>query len=357
MNRKTCVVLSLILSCVFCWVVLFNDSVRTVQWTTKPKTAHVQLEPEAEQKYSHELEFKLEAEEKHDLELQTETPGPSRFLYLVQTESCLPDHLDSVETIGYASACQCDVLVLSFKQICSVTPSPHIEYLFNSSTTWTTGRNLLFEVARRRGEKYLYYIFVDDDIVLEFETKQNNPWREFEDFLKRIEPAVAALDTDSQRLPGIYEAREKQGCSLKEIPEYLPVSRFDAAFNAFHCQAIGYILPYSYKSDAISWWFSQLYNEVKCEFAFRGQAVIHTKVRALNPVHRSYPRRRPTNNNLYAILNEVDAKLPEEYRGSNLLLEWKKNGLKHITLSSTLCLPPPPPHMPIKPYAHFRLTH
>ena len=264
MNRKTCLVLSFIFFCVFVWAVLFNGSVKTVQTQILRKAAHVQLELEEEQKYSHELELTLGAEEKHehDLELQAEVPRPSRFLYLVQTESCLPDHLDSGKAIGYASACQCDVLVLSYKQVCSVTPSPHVEYIFNSSTTWTTGRNLLFEVARRRGEKYLYYIFMDDDIVLRFKTEPNkrNPWREFENSLKRIEPAVGAADIyTKERLRFVYNARKNQACSVKEETDYLPTVRFDAAFNAFHYQAIGYILPYSCKSDATSWWFAQLY--------------------------------------------------------------------------------------------------
>ena len=207
MNRQMLAVLSVMLIFAFCLAVLLNGSV-----TKRPKIAHVQLELEPKEKHS------------DDIELQVETSRPSRFLYLLQTESCLPDHLDSVETIGYASPCQCDVLVLSFKQICSVTPSPHIEYIFNSSTTWTTGRNLLFEVARRRGEKYLYYIFMDDDIVLRFKTKHSfwnflrfttkqnnrNPWREFEKFLKRIEPAVGAVDIYKNEFIQIaYRARKK----------------------------------------------------------------------------------------------------------------------------------------------------
>ena len=352
-------VLSFILFCAFLWAVLFNGSVKTVQTQFfLRKAAHVRLELEAEQKYSHELELELgvellEEKHEHDIELQAEVPGPSRFLYLVQTESCLPDHLDSVKAIGYASACQCDVLVLSFKQICSVTPPPHVAYLFNSSTSWTTGRNLLFEVARKRGEKYLYYIFMDDDIVLEFKTKPNNhnPWREFENFLKRIEPAVGAADIyTKERLRLVYNARKKQGCSVKEKTDYLPTVRFDAAFNAFHYQAVEYILPYSHKSDAISWWLSQLYTEVKCEIVFRGHTVLHTEVRAINRKHRSYPRKEADDSDLLTILNEMEAELLEEYRNSSLLLEWKKDGLDHGKISSTYCFPPPPPHMPIKPY-------
>ncbi len=38
---------------------------------------------------------------------------PSKFAYLVQMESCLPDNLKSVEVFGNALACQCDVFVLS----------------------------------------------------------------------------------------------------------------------------------------------------------------------------------------------------------------------------------------------------
>ncbi len=57
---------------------------------------------------------------------------PSRFIYLVQTESCIPDHLKSPRAIGDASACQCDVLVLSYKKMCTGTPPAHVEYIFNT---------------------------------------------------------------------------------------------------------------------------------------------------------------------------------------------------------------------------------
>ena len=69
-----------------------------------------------------------------------------------------------------------------------------MEYIFNSSTTWTTGRNLLYEVAMLRRETYLYYIFLDDDIVLFGIQETNlNLWRKLEDSLRKMEPAVAAL--------------------------------------------------------------------------------------------------------------------------------------------------------------------
>ena len=293
---------------------------------------------------------KLELDEHEEA---TRIPPLHRFLYLIQTESCLPDHLESVEAFGDALSCQCDVLVLSYKQACSKTVSPNIEYLYNSSTTWATGRNSLYKVAMERSEKYLYYIFMDDDIVLKKSTK--NPWREFqEDFLKRIEPAVAAVDADSHPcLPDVYTARKNQGCVLKEPAEYLPAVRFDAAFNAFHYQAVEYILPYSGRFDTTTWWYNQLYVAVKCEIIFRGQAVLHNTLHAINPLHRPYPRKITIASDVLAAINEIEAELPKEYQNATLLLEWKRDGLKHEKISSTLCLPPPLPHMPIKPYAHF----
>ena len=281
-------------------------------------------------------------------------PRPSRFLYLMQTESCLPSQLHSIEAIGNASSCQCDVLVLSFKQVCTDTPLTHVEYLFNSSSTsWGMGRNVLFEVAKRRNEQYLYYIFMDDDIVLETKTKKN-PWRIFEEFLKRIEPAIGAVDIgDHLWLRRAYKGRENKGCSLKEPSDYLPVPRFDAAFNAFHYQAVDYILPYSCRFDVTSWWFAALYVNIKCEVIFAGQSVLHTELGAINPQHLPYPRKMADSSEWTAIVDEVVADLPEKYQNARLLSDWRRDGYKHEHISSTLCLPPLPPQTPIKPFAYL----
>ena len=339
-------ILLLTCGCVFCWTVLFHSSTeieRTrLPWTQISLGRELVTFPDPPHETNGELDLRAPP---------TEAPRPSRFLYLLQTESCLPDYLGSVAVFGNASACNCDVLVLSYKQFCSVAPpSHHIEYRFNSSATWSLGRNQLFEFARRRGEKYLYYIFTDDDIILEA-SKGKNPWRILEDFLKRIEPAVAGIDTDTHPfLPAIYSARRKQGCILKEKAECLPAARFDEAVNAFHYQAVGHLLPYLSKFDAVSWWYPGVYMAVKCEILFQGHSVLHTELHAINLQHRSYPKKLAGGSDLLAILKEVENELPEKYRNSSLLLEWRKNGLKHETMSSTLCLPPPLPHMPIKPF-------
>ena len=287
---------------------------------------------------------------------------PTRFLYLVQTESCLPDNL--LTSIGNASNGQCDILVLSYKQECPkiLTASHNIEYILNSSTTWTTGRNLLYDVAMRRSERYLYYIFMDDDIELQYHdehAKQStgNPWREFEQFLKRLEPAVAALNIKGDSfVKGL--ARK---CSIQYKTEYLHTVWFDAIFNAFHYQAVEYILPYNSKFENESWCYSQIYAIIWSELLFRGQVLMYTDVAILNQLHRrSHPRPQRQDTHGYSdgtitpiIVKDIGKKLPQNYRKMSLFLEWEKDGWRHRETSSTCCLPPLEPHQPIQPYAHI----
>ena len=291
-----------------------------------------------------------------ELSLEPSKELRTKFFYLVETESCLPRHLNTTETIGNDSTCQCDILVLSFKSACNISGPPHIKYIFNSSLTWAAGRNLLYEVARR-SEKYLYYIFMDDDIFLQLKLpgRKENPWRLFENFLRRIQPAVAVVDgSGSQYLPRILNARNHLGCKLANKTEYVPTPRFDAAFNAFHYKAVDYILPYSQKFDSISWWYPVVYAEIKTEIIFQGHSVIHTGLLAVNTKHRPYKRKPPVNRGLLNIIKRVEAELPIKYQNASLLLEWRKDAVKenkrHSQVSSTICLPPPPPHMPIKPF-------
>ena len=285
---------------------------------------------------------------------------PSRFLYLLQTESCLPSHLSSVEAIGNESFCQCDVLVLSYKNACKNTSLSHVKYLFNSSTSWGTGRNMLFEVAMKRAEKYLYYIFMDDDITLERRRQASinaNPWRYFEDFLKHVEPAVGAVDSSCHPfLKRARLARKRLGCSSivnDSSSDYITSARYDAAFNAFHYRAVEHILPYSTTFDSVAWCTAEIYGAIKCEVMFAGHTLLHTKLIARNPKHRSYPRNGNPKKNILVIIDEIERKLPEKYHNITLLKEWKKEYKQHEDNSPTYCLPPPPPHMPVQPFAYL----
>ena len=253
----------------------------------------------------------------------------SRFLYLVQTEGCLPPQLNSIEVIGHSSTCQCDVLILSYKHKCDDEPSEHITYIFNPSVSWNAGRNLLLETARERKNKYLYYIFMDDDITLTLERKSQNPWRLFENFLKQIEPAVAAVRIKNLwicDLKAMHKSRKRFGCGLTTEVDNLPTPFFDPAINAFHHQAIKHILPYTTRFDDVSWWWSGWYAAIKSEVMFPGQVVVHTKLIGINNKHRSYPRKSPDSEaDWLAIINEARSDLPECYQNATLLDEWLRD--------------------------------
>ena len=281
---------------------------------------------------------------------------PLRFLYLVQTESCLPRNLASPKVLGDPSSCNCDVLVLNFKERCSNISLPHVEYVFNSSTTWTTGRNLLYELAMKRSETYHYYIFLDDDINLSSLRKKNetyqNLWRAFESSLKSVEPAVGVLYMEF-RLRYLNYYRKQKNCSLNGTHEFIPTVYFDPSFDAFHYKAVQHILPYSARFDDITWWYSHYDAHIKSELIFRGQVVKHTYIVTDNSIHRPYKKAPVNNTIIFEMVNDVVKMLPKQYQNMTLVKEWKKYGLRHEQTSSTICLPPLKPHEPIVPFRHF----
>ena len=282
----------------------------------------------------------------------------SRIMYLVQTESCLPKHLSSANGIGDTNTCQCDVLVLSYKQQCNeIKPPEHVEYLFNSSASWNVGRNFLLEVAKKRDQNYLYYTLMDDDITLKVEgTKPQNPWRFFENFLRELEPALASIrlaNTWISNFKAMDNSRTKRGCSLNfSDVDNIPTPFFDPAINAFHHEAVEHILPYTTRYDNVSWWWSGWYAGIRSEIKFPGQVVAPAKLLGINDKHRPYPRKSPTE--WHSIVGEAGADLPEQYRNVPLYEEWRRQGpIGHFLKSTTLCLPPARPHMMIKPFAYL----
>ena len=282
---------------------------------------------------------------------------PSRILYLIQTEECLPSQLRVA--LGNSSACQCDVVVLSYKSMCNDTSLPHVRYLFNSSTTWTTGRNLLFYTnIYKRCDRYLYYIMMDDDVHLSWRKewkqtfKDKDPWRSFEEFLRRTQPAVAAVEVKEEFLIHIEEIHKTRQCYMD--PEYTPTVKYDPAFNAFHYQAVEYMLPYWDQLDHISWWYSQVFQYVWSEVVFHGQVVVHTQLRAINQKHRPYPRLAKFNSVLPVMVENIRNKLPAECHNAHLLEKCEKMGFRYIlNESSTYCMPPPPPNQTIIPFKYF----
>lgn len=126
------------------------------------------------------------------------------FVYLIQTEQCLPAKLLNKQHIGDAQRCRCDVIVLSFRKPCedkNRTFFSHVEYHSRPADvdriSWSAGRNLLYSASKARNYEYLYYIFMDDDLELRYNEAHTpssmrtvSPMRSFEKFLLDYKPAI-----------------------------------------------------------------------------------------------------------------------------------------------------------------------
>ena len=282
--------------------------------------------------------------------------APTRFLYLTQTENCIPKYLRSPEVIGDSEACQCDVLILSYRKECADTSLPHVQYIFNStrSTTWTIGRNLLYEAAKKRKEKYIHYIFMDDDVQLEKVDKKSeqNTWRMYEESLKTFQPAVViVLSEHNENIFPKDVLPERLNC---EVTGYIQVYRMDAIFNAFHYQVIDHILPYTPKYDSVSWWYSQMYATIRCNIQFNGQVVIDPRIRTRNPQHRGYPRKHHNEHSLNNIVSDIRQEVPEIYQKAvePIFQQWLTNRESKWLLGLRTCKGDLFAH-PYKPYENL----
>ena len=274
------------------------------------------------------------------------------FLYLIQTESCLPPDQRKNESFGNGSL-DFHVLVLSYKKTCDDHSLSHVEYVFDASTTWTTGRNLLFTLAMKRNITYLYYIFMDDDATAKDIRTNALAWRAFEGFLQSMEPAVMALDLPGQDYSEkVLQIHKNRGCFIKEL-EYVTGLWYDAMVNAFHYKAIKYLLPYISAFDQQTWWASQMALIVRTEILFRGQLLLHRYIRVTGYQHRPYPRNLNFPPNMYSWFTQgLDAHFVPGCvaKCAQIMIDrWMKFSNANGWSSSTLCLPPPPPHDPVEP--------
>ncbi len=282
--------------------------------------------------------------------------APTRFIYLTQTENCIPTYLKSPEVIGDSEACQCDVIILSYKTKCNDTSLPHVQYIFNSSNsiTWAVGRNLLYETAKEREEKYIHYILMDDDVQLILVDKNStqNPWRMYEESLKTFQPAVVIILDLSRRskfpkkiLP------ERLEC---EVTRYIQIYRIDGLFSAYHYQIVDYILPYTTTYDSVSWWWSQEYTNVKLNVRLNGLVVIDPRFRTENNKHRKYIRKYPSQGDFNRFVSDIRSEEPEKYRNlvEPILQHWVKSLHSLFTLGRQTCKRDLSVH-PYRPYENL----
>ena len=284
--------------------------------------------------------------------LSNSTRSQKKFIYLTQTESCLNDYLRS--HLSNPTSCQCDILVLSWKEKCSDSSLPHVEYIFDTNTTFTTGRNLLYRSVMKREQKYLYYTFFDDDVTMAFKKephKNADTWREYEKSLLRVRPLIAvSWDYALTHFKKYYDG----GCNYDDKPDYLPFVWYDALFDSFHSEVINYLLPYYDKMEKTSIWFSQLYLIMKTDLMFPGQVFHHLNVLISNPLHRPYARKMFDSNTVREFLDDLKNEIPAKYREQlqPKLEDWVKN-VKQKEAVKYHCPVYPAVLNPIVPYGYL----
>ena len=265
-------------------------------------------------KFYSSIQFFANSSELQNYTAQRRTAQKS-FIYLTETEQCLPRNLASSSEIGDPATCNCDVIVLSFRAKCQDNNQAHITYLFDSNTLFASGRNVLFFAALNRRPGYHYYIFMDDDIILEYNefTPANmtkmSPFRAVENWLLDYEPAVGVLDYKFHHGASIVLNRRRELCGMKEPSLVLPTVFFDAIFNAFHHKAVEHVLPYPTKYERGCIFASNRNTMIAVEVKFGGQALLFSPVTAGNPKHREYDR---SEINITAISREFIARMKQE---------------------------------------------
>ena len=237
------------------------------------------------------------------------------FIYLTETEQCLPSNLASSSQIGDPESCNCDVIVLSFRAKCQDNNQSHITYLFDPNTLFASGRNVLFFAALDRRPGYHYYIFINDDTILEYNefTPANmtkmSPFRAVENWLLDYEPAVGVLDYKAYFGASSLIKKRRELCGINESSLVLPTVMFDAIFNAFHHDAVEHVLPYPTQYERGCMFGINRNTMIAVEVKFGGQALLFSPVTAGNPKHREYDR---STKYFKAVLREFIARINQE---------------------------------------------
>ena len=179
----------------------------------------------------------------------------------------------------------------------------------SKSTTWTTARNLLLATAmaeeHRQGWRWAYFNFGDGDIQVDcpmaqkllqsnqtdgdeivladhFRSLINRTINKdecfvlFDSFLLSVSPAIAVID--SMGTEEIYVDLFAQ-----------IVYHVDAMFNAFHRDAIPFVLPYCARYDQRSWATSQAILVYR-SLCLYGHIIQLNSMHVTRQIHRPYPQ-------------------------------------------------------------------
>lgn len=160
-----------------------------------------------------------------------------KFLYLIQGRK------RNVLKYNYIHSDNSDIITLTFDE--PIKPDEFLSTLnlYYPDSTWAEGRNKQLEVAKGLYTKYLYYIFIDDDVHF-----IKGSFNEFEQYLLKYEPAIGVP------LLTIIQNSFRYNPTLKiQHPVAL-----DVQYQAFHINTINenIVMPLVTLFDSKSWYYS-----------------------------------------------------------------------------------------------------
>ncbi len=160
-----------------------------------------------------------------------------KFLYLIQGRK------ENVLKYSYLQNANSDLITLTFDFKIIENELESTSNIFFPNSSWAEGRNKQLELAKELKNKYLYYIFIDDDV--EFIA---GCFSDFEKLLLQNKPAVGVP------LLAIIKNTNKFNPKLK-IQHPVAV---DQQIQAYHHKVLSesIVMPLETKFDNLSWWYS-----------------------------------------------------------------------------------------------------
>ena len=290
----------------------------------------------------------------------TGLPSSKPFVYLTETEKCLPPNLASPSQIGDPDTCNCDVIVLSYRAKCQENNRSHVSYLFDPNTQFASGRNVLFFAAMDRRPGYHYYIFLDDDTIIKHnkETPANmlklSPFRLVEKWLLDYEPAVGVLDYVLHHGASFVRQTRKDLCGINDSSLVIPTAYYDAIFNAFHHKAIEHILPYPTQYEDVNIFTCNRHAMIVVEVKFSGQALLFAGVTANNTQHRGHDRSKINFTEFSReFITSIKQEAPPALRSHVLFKQIYRRPKPYLTRQSRSYCAIVTRHQPITPYRHL----
>ena len=173
------------------------------------------------------------------------------FVYLAQGRSV------NLKNFEYLLTDDSDLIILSFDE--PIKPNiTNIKAIFKPNSTWAEGRNLLLNLARKSGNDYEYFIFLDDDVEIVL-----GSFKVFEELLLKYKPMMGVPLCDQIKDSHRYH---------KNISVHHPKG-FDQIVQAYHKDVVRdqIAIPYVTDLDADSWWYTCEINQYLTLNYYRGK--------------------------------------------------------------------------------------